>query len=155
MMAAMRSPTPRAVGEILPAAVPQIADRLVEQAIRRQWRSLVGPEAARRARPGTLAGDCLQVVVDNSPWLQEMTLRAPEIVAALARQFGPATVRSIKVTLGRLEPEPPAPPRARPDPAPRPTDEERQRIDALLDPIADRELADSLRRLLVKTRRFS
>ena len=151
----MRSSAPRAVGEILLAAVPQVADRLLEQAIRRRWRSLVGPEVARRTQPGTLTGDCLQVVVDNSPWCQEITLRAPEIVAVLAREFGPARVRSLRVTLGTLDADPRSALREDTPPDRRVTHEERRTIDALLTPIADRDLRDSMRRLLVKTRRFA
>ena len=151
----MRSSAPRAVGEILPAAVPQVADRLLEHAIRRRWWSLVGPEAARRTQPGTLSGGRLQVVVDNSPWCQEITLRAPEIVAGLAREFGPARVRSLRVTLGTLDADPRPELREPTLPDHRVTDAERRTIDALLTPIADRDLRDSMRRLLVKTRRFA
>ncbi|PYM07903.1 MAG: hypothetical protein DMD82_04445 [Candidatus Rokuibacteriota bacterium] len=151
----MRTSAPRAVGEILPAAVPQVADRLLEQAIRRGWRSLVGPEVARRTQPGTLSGGGLQVVVDNSPWCQEITLRSPEILTALAREFGPARVRSLKVTLGRLDADPRPALREPAPPEHRVTDAERRTIDALLTPIADRDLRDSMRRLLVKTRRFA
>lgn len=151
----MRRSAPRAVGEILPAAVPQIAARLAEQAIRRRWRSLVGHEVARRARPGTLTGDCLEIVVDNSPWFQEIALRTRDIVAALAGELGPGTVRSLKVTLGRLEPDTAPPVRPPAQPGHRVSDEERRAIDALLAPITDRGLAESMRRLLVKTRRFS
>ena len=151
----MRSSAPRAVGEILPAAVPQVADRLLEQAIRRRWRSLVGPEVARRTQPGTLAGGSLQVVVDNSPWCQEITLRAPAIVAALAREFGPTRVRSLRVALGTLDADTRPALREPTPPDHRVTDEERRTIDALLTPIADRDLRDSMRRLLVKTRRFA
>ena len=151
----MRSSAPRAVGDILSTAVPQIRDRLVEQAVRRGWLSLVGPEVARRAQPGALAGHCLQVVVDNSPWLHELTLRAPEIVAVLAREYGPDTVRSIKVTLGRLEPAAPPPGRPAAAAARAVAESERRAIDDAVAPITDPVLADSLRRLLVKSGRFS
>ncbi len=153
----MRPSAPRAVGDILPEAVPQIADRLVELAIRRQWRSLVGPvlgpDVARRSRPGVLSAGCLHVVVDNSPWLQEVTLRAPDIVTCLTRAFGPATVSTLKVTLGRIEADAPPPAPAPAVTLPGLTAEDRRAIDELLAPITDRDLAHALRRLLVKTRR--
>ncbi|MBI3630187.1 MAG: DUF721 domain-containing protein [Candidatus Rokubacteria bacterium] len=155
----MRPSAPRAVGDILPLAVPQIADRLAELTIRRQWRSLVGPilgsEAARRTQPAGLMGDRLHVVVDNSPWLQEVTLRAPEIVGALDRALGPGTVRTLKVTLGRIETDSPPPSRPPAEPGHRVTDEERRAVDDLLASITDPDLAASMRRLLLKTRRFS
>src|SRR5438093_9397974 len=97
----MKRSAPSAVGEILPRAVPGLADYLVEQDIKREWRRLVGPDVARRCQPGALAGECLQVIVDNSPWLQEMTLRTPEVVAKLSARFG-NRVRSLRVTLGTV-----------------------------------------------------
>jgi hypothetical protein len=149
----MRVSAPIAVANILPAAVPQLADRLVEHAIRREWRSLVGPEIARRAEPRTLAGGCLQIIVDNSPWCQEITLRAPDIVAALARRFGPSVVRSVRATVAALEPDRPSEPR--PDtPATAGVSEAAMRaIEEALAPLTDDELARSVRRLLVKAAR--
>ena len=150
----MRRSVPRAVAEILPAAVPGLAERLVEHAIRREWRSLVGPEVARRAQPRALASGCLQIVVDNSPWCQEITLRAPEIVATLAARFGPSVVRALRATVGALEPETPAP-RPPATGAGRVSDEAMRAIDAALVPIGDETLARSVRRVLVKAARFT
>jgi predicted nucleic acid-binding Zn ribbon protein len=151
----MKPSAPRAVREILPNAIPQLADRLVELDIRRRWGSVVGAEVARRAAPRALSGDCLHVVVDNSPWLQELTLRAPDIVAALARCFGAGTVRSLAVTLGSLpsEPAPAAAGEAQRPRGRRPVnDEDRRAVDDLVRPISDRAFAGSLRRLLLKAR---
>jgi len=154
-VALMTRSAPRAVGDILGAAVPALARRLVEVDIRRAWSSIVGPDIARRARPGVLVGDCLQVTVDNSPWCQEMTLRAPTLVAALAGRLGHDTVRSLRVTVGALPPEP-GPPSAEPvRPERLAGEEELSAIGATLAPITDRGLAESLRRLLVKTGRFA
>ena len=151
----MKSSAPRAVADILSKAVPQLADRLVEHAIRRQWPSLVGPEIARRTRPGALAGDSLQVMVDNSPWCHEITLRAPEILAALRRRLGPGAVRSLRVTVGPLAPDGPhVPPERRPRWS-RPSSEGMRAIEQLCAPIADHDLKESIRRLLVKTGQFS
>src|SRR3989442_10264118 len=77
----MRSGTPRNIADVLASAVPQIADRLPEYRIRKAWSVLVGPDVARRTRPQSLANGCLHVVVDNSPWLHELTLRAAELTA--------------------------------------------------------------------------
>jgi len=92
-------------------------------------------------------------VVDNSPWLQEITLRSPEIIAALAGQFGAGTVRSLRVTLGQLETAPRTePPRA---PArPGVTEDDRRAIEALVEPIPDLDLRASIRRLLLKASRL-
>jgi predicted nucleic acid-binding Zn ribbon protein len=143
------------VADILPQAVPQLAGRLVEHTIRRQWPSLVGPEVARRTRPGALAGDCLQVVVDNSPWCHEITLRAPAILAALQSHLGPGAVGALRVTVGPLAPErPPVAPERRQRWS-RPSAEGMLLIERVCAPITDHDLKESIRRLLVKTGQFS
>jgi len=78
---------PRAVGELLVTALPQLEDRLLVQRLRRTWASLVGAEMARRAQPQALVKGCLQIVVDNSPWLHELTLRAPDLAGRLGAEY--------------------------------------------------------------------
>ena len=65
---------------------------------------MVGPDAARRSRPQALTNGCLHVVVDNSPWLQELTLRSSELTGRIAAQF--ATIRTLRFTLGRVDEHP-------------------------------------------------
>lgn len=149
----MRGEAPRPVGDLLVTAMPQLAERLVEHRLRRAWPSLVGLDVARRARPLALSGGCLQIVVDNSPWLHELTLRAPELTQRVARHC-PA-VRSMRFTLGRLpdDAEPSAPARAV---AASPlTPAEAAEIDAAVVPIKDEGLATAARRLLAKAWRSS
>jgi hypothetical protein len=144
----MRGGTPRVVGELLVSAVPQLEDRLLVQRLRRAWTGLVGTDVARRTQPQALVNGCLHVVVDNSPWLHEMTLRAPDLTARLAAQF-PA-VHSLRFVLG-------APPAEEPSPAARPaprssrlTDEDRRAIDAAAAAIPDPDVAAGARRLLAR-----
>jgi hypothetical protein len=138
---------PRAVADLLVPAVPALRDRLVEIRLRGAWHALVGADAARRSRPLGLTNGCLHVVVDNSPWLQELTLRSREITARIAGQFD--AIRTLRFTLGRLEsggPEtsPPAPRRAS-----RPlTAEDVRDIDATVAPIRDPDVRAAARRLL-------
>ena len=147
----MRSGSPRTVAAVLAAAVPQIAERLPEYRIRRAWSALVGTDVARRTRPQSLASGCLHVVVDNSPWLHELTLRAPELTERLHGEFD--AVRSLRFSLGTLEaePSPPAERRQRPQAL---GDEDRRDIEAAASAISDPALADAARRLLTTARRF-
>src|SRR5688500_10428248 len=113
----MKKPAPRAVRELLPGALPQIADRLVHFRIQRAWGAVMGHDVARRSRPDSFIGWTLRVVVDTSPWLHEMTLRAPDLAATLRERF--PEVHALKFTLGSLETDPAAarasaPPRAVP-----------------------------------------
>ena len=147
----MRSGTPRPVSDVLAAAVPQIAERLPEYRIRKAWSKLVGPEVARRTRPQSLANGCLHVVVDNSPWLSELTLRAPELTARVHAQVD--AVRSLRFTLGTLEAEPSPPAERRVRRAKTLDDDDRRDIEAAASAISDPALADAARRLLTKARR--
>ena len=149
----MKSAAPRAVADVLLSAVPQLSDRLPEYHIRKAWRALVGPEMARRTRPQALANGCLHVVVDNSPWLHELTLRAAELTARLRAQ-SPA-VRSLRFTLGTLETEPRSRPERREERrAAALTDDDRRDIHEAASAIPDPALAEAARRLLTTARRF-
>src|SRR5213594_4618396 len=97
----MRVGAPRAVADLLVTAVPELRERLAEHHVRRVWSTLVGADVARRAKPQALVEGCLTVIVDNSPWLHELTQRADELTARLRARF-PA-VRALRFTLGTLE----------------------------------------------------
>lgn len=148
----MKTPAPRAVGELLLGALPQIADRLTTLRIRQSWGAVVGRDTARRARPDSLTGGTLRVVVDNSPWLHELTLRAPELTETLRARF--PEVHALRFTLGSLETDP-AEARASASPRAVPlTADDHADIDAATAAIADQGLAEAARRLLVTARRF-
>lgn len=143
-----RTPTP--VGSLLGSAVPPLAERLLEERIRREWRSLSGPEIARRCQPKELRSGTLEIVTDNSPWLQELALRESELLARLARRYGIEAVRALRFSLGAVSAEPHIPPRRGRSSRERPTAPESQMIDAAVSLIADPELRGSVRRLLEK-----
>jgi hypothetical protein len=148
----MKHGTPRAIADVLISAVPQLSDRLPEYHIRRAWAALVGPDMARRTRPQSLTNGCLHVIVDNSPWLHELTLRVAELTARLAAET-PA-VRSLRFTLGTLETEPRSRPERRERRTTALTDDDRRDIDEAASAISDPALADVARRLLTTARRF-
>jgi hypothetical protein len=149
---------PVRVGNLLTAAVPALAERMLEETIRREWAQTAGPEAARRSRPGALRQGALEVSVDNSPWLQELTLRSAAIVAALRKRHGSAVI-AVRFALGsgrgdadvaarpaRTE----APQRRLTVPERRLTVEEARIVDAAAGQVSDPALASSLKRLLTK-----
>ena len=144
----MKGGTPRVVGELLVSAVPQLEDRLLVQRLRRVWSTLVGADVARRAQPQALVNGCLHITVDNSPWLHEMTLRAPDLAARLGVEF--PVVRSVRFALGVPPAEEP-PPAARLVPRPvRLTHDDRRAIDAAAAAISDPDVAAGARRLLAR-----
>jgi hypothetical protein len=147
----MKTPAPRAVGELLSSALPQISDRLLALRIRRMWPSIVGRDVARRARPDAWSGGTLRIVVDNSPWLHELTLRAGELTTKVRERF--PEVQGLRFVLGALETEGMSAsaelPRAVPLSAADHAD-----IAAAAAAISDSALAEAARRLLVTARRF-
>jgi hypothetical protein len=144
----MKGGTPRVVGELLVSAVPQLESRLLVQRLCRAWTTLVGADVARRTQPQSLVNGCLLIVVDNSPWLHEMTLRAPELAARLGAEF--PGVRSVRFALG-VPPAEESPPAARPAPRrSRLTADDRRAIDAAAAAISDPDVAAGARRLLAR-----
>ena len=148
----MKRQGPRAVGDLLVSAVPALRDRLDEARLRSAWNALVGPDAARRSRPHALTNGCLHVVVDNSPWLQELTLRSGELTSRIAAQF--AAIRTLRFTLGRIEEHPSD--AAAPSTAlatRRLSPDDLREIDDTVAPIRDPEVRAAARRLMGSARR--
>src|SRR5215510_9862852 len=102
----VRAAAPRSVADLLVSAVPDLRDRLLEHRIRRAWPGVVGSDAAKRAQPKGFADGCLTVVVDNSPWLHELTLRSEELTRRLRERFN--AVRSLRFVAGTVEADAPA-----------------------------------------------
>jgi hypothetical protein len=144
----MKGRAPRVVGELLVSAMPQLEDRLLVHRLQRAWSALVGADVARRSRPHALVNGSLQITVDNSPWLHELTLRGPDLAARLGAQF--RAVRSLRFMLGAPAAEEPSP-AARP--ATRPShlsDDDRRAIDAAAAAISDPDVAAGARRLMAR-----
>jgi hypothetical protein len=153
VMSRSRASFPHRVADLLATAVPGLSERLLEVTIRREWSAVVPSALARRSEPGELVRGALEVRVDNSPWLQELSMRSPELLAALTARYGGA-VRSIRIALGPRRPDAPASagaPGRRPAP-PRLDPREAREVSALAATLPDPVLARALRRLLTKDR---
>ena len=98
MRSASRSHSPVRVSDVLIAALPALEERLLAERIRLGWRAAVGAELARRSRPGELKAGTLTVAVDNSPWLQELSMRSAEVLDAVRARFGPS-VTALRLSL--------------------------------------------------------
>ena len=129
-------------------ALPQLEDRLLVQRMRRTWSRVVGADVARRAQPQALVNGCLTIVVDNSPWLHELTLRAAELTERLRAQF-PA-VQTLRFSLGAAAAEEAAAETPRAPRRPRLSEDDTRAIDAAAAAISDPALAASARRVLAR-----
>ena len=151
-MSRSRTSSPHRVADLLAAAVPGLSERLLEITIRREWNQVVPASLARRSEPGELAHGALEVRVDNSPWLQELSMRSPELLAVLAARYG-SSVRSVRIALAARRPEPTTATEAsRPSARLRLDPQEAREVNALAATLPDPALASALRRLLTKDR---
>jgi hypothetical protein len=146
-----RVSAPHRVGDLLTAAVPALAERMLADAIQREWEALVGPTLAQRSRPGSLDRGVLEIRADNSPWLMELEMRAGEILEVLTRRYG-RSVLSLRFALGAVPPAPAPSVRRRSPAAARLSEEESREIDRATSALGDPVLAGALRRLLTKDR---
>lgn len=64
------------------------------------WSSVVGEAIAAHCRPVGLRGEVLELVVDSPVWSQQLQMRKPEILAALARELGDAAPRELRFQVG-------------------------------------------------------
>ncbi len=146
-----RVSAPHRVGDLLTAAVPALAERMLVGDLQRQWADIVGAALARRSWPAALEHGTLEIRADNSPWLAELQLRRGEIVDTLQRRYG-RSVLSLRVAVGaRPTPPPAAAPSGSAAPA-RLSPDEARAIDQAVAGFDDPALASALRRLLTKDR---
>jgi hypothetical protein len=139
------------VGDLITAAVPALAERMLADAIRRDWEATVGTELGRRSRPAALDHGVLEIQADNSPWLMELQLRGGEILEALGRRYGRSVV-SLRFALGTMPAPAPAPARRPARAVARLSPEETREIEAVTASLGDPGLVRALRRLITKDR---
>ena len=96
---------PTRVGELLETALPRLREPLVASKLQRHWRVLVGQEMARRAQPISFTDGILQIAVDNSPWLQELSLREAELLHRIESTVGPGMIRGLRFVLQACDTE--------------------------------------------------
>lgn len=96
---------PRPIGPELDGVLRRLGvAQVVEQhAVFREWTERVGAEIARAARPHRVDGDTLIVLVRDSTWMTELSLRQRELLARLNAGREHSAVQRI---LFRLDPSP-------------------------------------------------
>src|SRR5580704_17129040 len=130
----MQTRRDRFVRERGTAAMRELGQRVVdhhrlqlgirEERLFAEWSAFVGERVASRTRPDTIVDRTLIVEVATSPWLHELRLLRPKIVADLLDRLGmPRFFDDIRFVLAgdrrRAQPaRPPRPRRPPPPPAP-------------------------------------
>jgi predicted nucleic acid-binding Zn ribbon protein len=103
----MMNPMKRTMGR-LSATIAKVLkargleSRLSEYHVFGQWEKAVGQVIARHARPVSIRGKKLTLVVDSPAWMQQLSLLKPEIAEKLNRNLGKELVKEIKLTLGEV-----------------------------------------------------
>jgi hypothetical protein len=80
-----------------PARDPDGGDPVA--AIATAWPDAVGPDVARRTRPGRLRDGTLTVYTAGSTWSHQLTFLAPSIIAALLERCPGSGVRRLRFTV--------------------------------------------------------
>lgn len=93
---------PVAIGDLVGSVLGDLGLDHVAQAHRigACWAEVVGDAVAAHCRPLGLRGDVLEVEVDSPIWSQELQLRKPELLGALARRFGDEAPRELRFQVG-------------------------------------------------------
>ena len=116
------------------------------------WDEVVGPQIAAKARPIRIREGILEVRVEQPVWMQQLQLLKPKILARLNERLEGASIKDLYLRRGKIDWE--SPDAATPPPPSWQsaclTKEEESHIEAALSPLADPELRQSLRAILIR-----
>ncbi len=83
--------------------------KLLEARLHHEWEGLVGTTLAKHSSPGTIRYRKLNVIADNSIWLQQLLFLKPQILESVQTMFPQLDVSDIVLRLGSV-PQKPSPP---------------------------------------------
>ena len=97
-----RKGSPTALGDVVGQVLGDLGLAGVAKAHRigARWEEIVGPQVAAHCRPLGLRGDVLEIGVDSPVWSQQLQLRKPELLSALAATFGCDAPRELRFQVG-------------------------------------------------------
>jgi hypothetical protein len=126
-----------------------LESRLKEYRILGQWEKAVGKVIARHARPSSLRGQKMTLVVDSPAWMQQLSLLKPELIEKANRHLGHDAIRDIVLKLGDVAPRPERAPEDIPIRAEL-TRDDREKIEYALQDLHDPEIREAVRRVMEK-----
>jgi predicted nucleic acid-binding Zn ribbon protein len=96
---------PKAIGDVLSELMARRGYARVQSAAAYDaaWREAAGPLAAKYTRVGQLRRGTLEVVVANSPLLQELGFQKTEILKSLAALLPDEGIEGLRFRLGNIE----------------------------------------------------
>jgi predicted nucleic acid-binding Zn ribbon protein len=123
--------------------------RLSEYRILGRWEKSVGSTIASHARPVTVRGSKLFLIVDSPAWMQQLSLLRPEIIEKVNKALGKQAIKDIVINLGEIEGVEKRP-RVAPHVAVELNADERAKIDRYVSDVRDPDLKGVLRRVIEK-----
>ncbi|WP_243370765.1 DUF721 domain-containing protein [Geotalea sp. SG265] len=144
-----RMKRPAAVAELLTEFFQDkpVGMRLKEGKIWLVWEKSVGEQIAARARPAAFRDGTLTVIVDNAPWMQQLTYLKKEIIAKINGHLGEELVTDLYLRAGS-SPAPPAQPSPPTQGCRALSPEEQQQIGEKTADISDPELREIISGLM-------
>ncbi len=92
------------IGDVLKQVFSEIEKRqeICEDEISGLWAALVGEAGFKHSRPEKMKKKVLTVRVDNSAWLQDLTLRKHPLLKGLKRALGKDRICEIHFRIGEF-----------------------------------------------------
>ena len=125
-----------------------LESRLSEYRVLGQWEKAVGAVIARHARPQSVRGRKLTLVVDSPAWMQQLSLLKPEIMEKVNSTLGKKTINDITLRIGEVE--------SREQPTEEPlvnnvlNQDEREKIKDYVRGISDPDIREAISRVIEK-----
>lgn len=140
---------PEPIGHLLDKALPgsELVTRLKDLAIWQGWQQVVGETIASRATPLRLIGGVLTVLVNSAPWMQQLNFMKPELISRLNMLLGEERVKQIVLKSGSL-PKGSGTENGSQKTAKTVSKEQQHWIDRQLEGLDDKELKESLQKLM-------
>ena len=134
------------LGRILKAR--GLENRLSEYHVLVQWEKAAGEVIVRHARPQSVRGRKLTLIVDSPAWMQQLSLLKPEIIMKVNASLGRDAIREIVLKLGEV----PSSPSSAEAPVVRESlsREVRAQIENYLQEIHDPDTREAVRRVIEK-----
>lgn len=96
---------PRSIANVLSTLLARRGYAQIQSAgeLSEVWGQVAGVAVAQQSRVGTVRRGILQVVVQNSALLQELTFRKPQLLEALTRMLPARSIRDLKFRVGSTD----------------------------------------------------
>ncbi len=99
-----RKDTSSAIADVLKSVFAKIESEKTfsKEDVNGFWKELAGEDGFRHSRPSDFKKKVLTVRVDNSVWLQELTIRKRYILKGLKKRFGKDKIAELHFRIGEF-----------------------------------------------------